>query len=172
MPTATSVSQFALTNWGPLTTAFAADAACTTSTGIVNAGLRDPPGAAIVNIDCNVPTVGSCYPSGTKLDARASSAFTEAGKFVIGYFSPGIVCPSGWSTAGVVARASDGAISTSGIYEAPPGLVATTSGRDPGIGRPFFNPIVNAFTAALDPGETGVACCPRLVNRAGARRGH
>ena len=93
--------------------------------------------------------MGSCYPPGTKLDAWASSTFTEAGKFVIGYFSPGIVCPSGWSTAGVVARSFDSSVSTSGIYQAPPGLTATTSGRDPGFGRPFFNPIDNAIETPL-----------------------
>ena len=161
MPTATSISQFALTNWGPLTTAFTADPACATSTGILQVGLRNPPGDGIENPDCALSTVGSCFPSGTKLDQLASSVFTEVGHFAIAYFSPGLVCPSGWTTAGAVVKSADGSVSTSGIFAAPPGFTAT--GRNSDFDGPIFNPIHNVFTAAIDPGETAIACCPRSV---------
>ena len=94
MPIATSVSQWTLTNWGPLTTTFSANVVCVT-TGISMLAQR----SALANgfsVDCAVATVGaSCYPSGSQLDAMASTAFSKVGYFVIGYFSPSLVCPSG-----------------------------------------------------------------------------
>lgn len=162
MPTATRASQFSLTNWGALTTTFTPSADCASSTGIVRVGRPDRAGASLVNVNCDVPTVGSCFPSGSKVDERLLTAYNDPGNFVIGYFSPGIACPAGWSTAGVVVKSSDGSVSTSGVFEAPAALTATSSVRDRGIGA-FFNPIVNVFTAAIDPGETGVVCCPRSV---------
>ena len=156
MPTATAVSQYSLTNWGPLTTTFSADAACAT-TGISMLGLRSALGAGFVE-KCVVPTVGaSCYPSGSQLDAVASSAFESVGYFVAGYFSPGLVCPSGWKTVGVAARAADGSISASGIFIAS--TPTNSAGPSPNA-DPLFNPVINAFTAAIDAGETAAACCP------------
>jgi hypothetical protein len=156
MPTATTISQYSLTNWGPLTTAFSADAACAT-TGISMLGLRSNLGAGFSE-KCAVPTVGaSCYPSGSQLDAVASSAFDSVGHFVMGYFSPGLVCPSGWKTVGIAARAADGSISASGIFIAP---TPSSGGPTPTIAAPLFNPPMNAFTAAIDAGETAAACCP------------
>ncbi|KAK3349525.1 hypothetical protein B0T25DRAFT_245260 [Lasiosphaeria hispida] len=157
MPTATTISQWTLTNWGPLTTGFSADAACAT-TGISMLAPRSALGLGF-SVDCAVATVGaSCYPSGSQLDAAASTAFDRVGYFVMGYFSPGLVCPSGWKTVGVAARASDGSISASGIFIAP------TSGQGAAVQTlPFFNPAVNAFTAAIDPGETAAACCPSAM---------
>ncbi|KAK3387382.1 hypothetical protein B0H63DRAFT_509193 [Podospora didyma] len=157
MPTATSVSQWTLTNWGPLTTTFAANAACAT-TGISMLAPRSALGNGF-SVDCAVATVGaSCYPSGSQLDAAASTAFDKVGYFVMGYFSPGLVCPSGWKTVGVAARGSDGSVSASGIFIAPtsgPGAVVENG--------PFFNPAVNVFTAAIDAGETAAACCPSAM---------
>jgi len=158
MPSATSVPQFSLTNLGPLTTTFTADAACATSGG-TQIGLQSPAGAALFPTECTVSTLGPCFPSGSKVDARASSIFSQVGNFAIHYFSPGIVCPSGWSTAGVVVKSADGSVSTSGIFEAPAALKASKPAEELGLNR-LFNPVVNVFTAAIDPGETGVVCCP------------
>ncbi|KAK0741417.1 hypothetical protein B0T18DRAFT_331383 [Schizothecium vesticola] len=157
MPTATVISQYSLTNWGPLTTAFSANAACATPS-ISYWAPRTALGAGLAE-KCVVPTAGAqCYPSGSQLDAVASSAFSSAGYFVMGYFSPGLVCPSGWKTVGAAARASDGSISASGIFIAP----TPTSGQTAATvaAAAVFNPPVNAFTAAIDAGETAAACCP------------
>jgi len=156
MPTATRISQYRLSNWGPLTTTFTADAACATAGNTV-VTFRNTAGVGL-NPECAVHTVGPCYPSGPELDAYASSVYNDVDQFIIGYFSPGFVCPSGWKTVGVAAKASDGSVSTSGIFEATTPLASTTSRI-----RPLFNPPINAFTAGIDPGETGVVCCPRLV---------
>ena len=78
MPTATSISQWSLTNWGSLTITFSANAACTT-TGISFLALRSALGNGF-SVDCAVPTVGaSCYPSGSQLDSVASTAFNNIG---------------------------------------------------------------------------------------------
>lgn len=164
MPTATTASQFSLTNWGPLTATFSTDAACATA-GITMLGFQTALGRGW-DLDCGaVPTVGaSCYPSGSQLDAVASSAFESAGRRapVAGYFSPGLVCPAGWKTVGVAAR--DTSISASGIFIAP----TPTTTQSPGstlnnLNTPIVNPVINAFTAALDPGETAIACCPESM---------
>ena len=161
MPTATTISQYTLTNWGPLTTAFTADAACATQPANTVVALREALGVGY-NVECGVPTVGaSCHPSGSKIDAYASLASNKIDRFIMGYFSPGLVCPFGWETVGLVAKASDGSVaSTWGIFERP---AASSSTSTSGGSRILHNPAVNAFTAAIDPGETGIACCPRLV---------
>ena len=159
MPSATRVSQFALTNFGPLTSTFTADAICATNTGILQLASKESPNAIIFNTDCKLATVGTCFPSGSALDARASTVFDDAGDNFIGYFSPGIACPSGWNTVGVAAKGGDGKMSTTGIFARPKGLDATPSPS----GVPLFNPPMNAFTAALDAGETAAVCCPRYI---------
>ncbi|KAK0727712.1 hypothetical protein B0T26DRAFT_748021 [Lasiosphaeria miniovina] len=163
MPTATTIPDYTLTNWGPLTTAFSADAACATL-GISMMGFRTALGFGY-SAECAVPTVGAaCYPSGSQLDAAASAAYNTFGVHPkAAYFSPGLVCPSGWKTVGVAARAADGSISASGIFVAPTLTTAPSSDQaatDSTLGTLFYNPVVNAFTAALDLGETAAACCP------------
>ncbi|KAK1749773.1 hypothetical protein QBC47DRAFT_129662 [Echria macrotheca] len=147
MPTATTISQWSLTNWGPLTTTFSASPSCATA-GISFIAPKSNLGQGM-SADCAVATVGAaCYPSGSQLDAAESKAFTQPGLLQAGYFSPGLACPSGWQTVGIAAKGSSG-VSASGIFVAsahPDSLL--------------FNPVVNVFTAALDAGETAAACCP------------
>ena len=153
MPTATTISQYSLTNWGPLTTTFPADP-CETG-AITWYVLKTAPGFGLTSA-CNVPVVNpSCYPSASQLNSVESSVWNTVGRFVMGYFSPGLVCPSGWKTVGIAARGSDGSISADGIFVSP--TPAPSSGAQQG---PTFNPAMNAFTAALDSGETAAACCP------------
>jgi len=161
MPSATRVSEYALTNFGPLTSVFTPDAACATSTGILQLAAKQSPYDLAFNVDCNVPTVGAkCFPSGSQLDARVSTVFKNPGDNFLGYFSPGVVCPSGWNTVGVAAKGNDGKVSTSGIFDRPKDLGATPTPT----GLPLFNPPLNAFTAALDPGETAAVCCPTYAS--------
>jgi len=161
MPSATRVSQYALTNFGPLTSTFTPDAACATRTGILQLAIRETPDILAFNLDCNVPTVGTCFPSGPKLDARVSTVWSDPGDNFLGYFSPGIACPAGWNTVGVAGKGADGKISTTGIFQRPKELDATPALTQSMI--PIFNPPINVLTAALDPGETVALCCPGYV---------
>ena len=61
------------------------------------------------------------------------------GFFGLGFYSPGLLCPSGYSTACSAALLSNSAVST------------ITSGQS------------FAFQFPLIPGETAVGCCPRYV---------
>ena len=64
------------------------------------------------------------------------------------YFSPGIACPSDWTTAGVATKDSAGSLTSSGIFTP---LV------------PFFAPDLyppNVFIEAMAPDQTAVLCCP------------
>jgi len=155
MPTATRISEFSLSNWGPLSTTFTANAACATS-GITAIATKSADDVLLLGLypECAILTLGSCFPSGTKLDAWVSSVYNEAGQSIIVYFSPGLVCPLGWKTVGVAALVSDGSVRTSGIYE-PPAFKENF-----GVG-PFFNPFVNVVTAGIEAGETAALCCPR-----------
>jgi hypothetical protein len=161
MPTATRVSEFAITNFGPLTSTFTPAPACATSTQILQLAFSGTPTLLAYNVQCAVPTVGSaCFPSEAQLDARVSSVWSDPGNNFLGYFSPGLACPSGWTTAGIAAKDGDGKVTTtSGIFERPKDADAMATAT--GAATEFFNPQMNVLTAVIDAGETVAVCCPR-----------
>jgi hypothetical protein len=156
MPTATSAFGYQITNYGPLTTAFVAAPSCATESNFLQlAPSGSPDGFAYSNgCDFTKNTFGQCYPSGATLDSHRARLTTAVGFTEIGYYSPGIMCPAGWNTVGVAVKAQDGVLSTSGVFS--PAHPVPTS-----IDGPFFNPPLNIFMGAIDPGETAVLCCPR-----------
>lgn len=113
MPTATEYFGYAAVNYGPLTTTFTADRSCATATA--NRWIydkSDPRNPLITNVaDCattaSAAKTTSCYPSDSKIEALWSAIPNlENGIGVASYFSPGVACPSGWTTAGTMARAT------------------------------------------------------------------
>jgi hypothetical protein len=67
------------------------------------------------------------------------------------YFSPGLICPSGWATAGIAARSGTESPSLSGAFS-----LAASGTRRYGEG-------MRVIVSALAPSETAALCCPRLV---------
>jgi hypothetical protein len=66
----------------------------------------------------------------------------------VGYYSPGLYCPSGWETIGMAAR--DGkSLSTSGFL--------TTSVKK----IPSYEEPVTLLASLLEPSQTLALCCPR-----------
>jgi hypothetical protein len=104
-----------------------------------------------------VKPYGDCYPSGEKWDTEAM----QTTRYVQGtyqYFSPGIACPKGWETVGLLKHGSStGQFGISGVL--------TVSG-DPaiyGIGDEekiqFLQPS-DFWKNVLDRSETMAVCCP------------
>lgn len=93
-------------------------------------------------------------------DTSAVSSFAQQTSLTgnIVYHSPGLYCPSGWTTAGVAQRAGDGALSTSGIFTELSKALSIAEKQDL-----RFNPDMNLLLGALDKGETAAVCCPRFV---------
>ncbi|KAJ0125263.1 hypothetical protein J7T55_006608 [Diaporthe amygdali] len=158
----TLVSGWTVTNLGPLTTTYTAPPSCSTDNvyiqigeTFVDSGTNDtrifPVGMA-----CNepVPSFGSCLPSGAKLDEAYSSVDTDqvSAGYTVAYYSPGLVCPSGWSTVGVATKTEGGSITSSG-----PGFVNPSPEPD----FTYVNNVgPNVLLAGMDEGDAAVLCCP------------
>ncbi|KAK1671857.1 hypothetical protein BDP55DRAFT_731933 [Colletotrichum godetiae] len=159
----TELSQHAITNLGPLTTAFTAPASCATSSlGLYLAFESAFPDRVqpFYRQKCEVPDYGECFPSGAVFDDMRSAAITgrsdRAG--TIAYFSPASSCPDQYTTAGVAAKNAEGAVSSSGVFVPP--FVRVPFGSGHMSDRLVANPLVNVFMEALDRNETAVVCCP------------
>jgi hypothetical protein len=154
MPTVTSISLENLINLGPLTTTYTAPASCATLANNVWLSTKGDTGFPFVP-DCNTltSTLGPCLPSGSAIDARyAAYSGSPSREFQINYFSPGIHCPSAWTTVGVAEKNSAGTLSSSGVFTSPPALVY----NDAYVRYP--RPVL--FMSLLEPKETAVVCCP------------
>jgi hypothetical protein len=155
MPSITTAAQYALINLGPLTATFSAPSSCSTGTDHVFIGQTQPTGQPILEFspDCTGKPQGDCFPSASRVDSAEAAALTNpAAQAVAFYYSPGLVCPSNWATAGAVAKSKDGSFSTSGVFSLS--TPAPTVLQDPSL---------NVMMNAIDPGETAVACCPRYA---------
>lgn len=156
MPTST-ISQWHLENLGPLTTAFAAATSCATLTNNVVIAASSMTDGYLFHADCVPQTYGDCYPSGAAIDSAISAADTRQPAWTIDYFSPGLMCPSGWTTAGVATKSKGGDITSSG-----PAFVLPTTETVSSHMRIYQNPAPNVFLGAMKEEETAVLCCPRF----------
>jgi hypothetical protein len=76
------------------------------------------------------------------------------------YHSPGIYCPSGWETIGMVARDTSSALTSSGFL-AP---TTTTSTRTYNtVGYYDYQDAASVMKSILEPRQTMALCCPRYV---------
>lgn len=161
MPTATSTSQFAITNVGPLTTVFATPTSCATAQPELYLAISGAWGsdrvAAYYKQNCDVSKLGECFPSGKELDDALSAASTKANndRATIAYFSPASQCPDSYTTAGSAHRGSDGNVTSSGVFVPP----VVTSGLRSG-GLIGYNPPLNVLMEVLDEDEIAIVCCP------------
>ncbi|KAI8279569.1 hypothetical protein K4K60_005484 [Colletotrichum sp. SAR11_57] len=161
MPTATSTSQYAITNVGPLTTVFTTPTSCATASPDLYLAISGAWGAdrvaAYYKQNCDVSELGECFPSGKELDDAFSAASTKANndRATIAYFSPASQCPDSYTTAGSAHRGSDGNVTSSGIFVPP----VVTSGLRAG-GLIGYNPPLNVLMEVLDQDETAIVCCP------------
>lgn len=161
MPTTTSLSNWYFVNAGPLTTTFTAPESCSTKGATALAQLDGEEVVLRYRLNCESEGFEDCAPKGESLDSLFHSLSTQRPDptyqaFI--YHSPGLHCPSGWSTMGTAEKDADGQIKTSGEpYDAHNVEYATLTTSRP----PMINPAEHIFAEALDNGETAVLCCPR-----------
>jgi hypothetical protein len=151
-------------NLGPLTETFAAPASCATQDGfaaveyVTVQTANDEAFTRTVRYyaDCFLPGPGDCAPSGDAWDAIASSIADEGYDRQYAFFSPGVVCPEGFTTAGTLRGGAEP--TGAGIFE---------NGTDPLLGDveegsvAVSIPKFLALEAVLEDDETFVQCCPR-----------
>lgn len=151
-----------------MTTTYTAPSSCSTENAFVQLGqsysFSDVNTTSVVPIgfSCGqaVPTIGSCLPSGAKLDEDYSSVDTNVVQTAttLGYYSPGLACPSGWDTVGVATKSNGGSITSSGVgFAAPTGLDEVDLSYIQNVGP-------NVLLAGMDDGDAAVLCCPRCVS--------
>lgn len=157
--TVTEFAGYTRANYGPLTTTFTPDPSCATAAAdelLIVKGNDVNKGVGFPKCINSVKNLASCYPSGSKV----SSMFSES-LWGLGYFSPGVACPSGWSTAGVMARA------TGAKGEKLDGWNGTGSLSGDDVWTKGDNewlqgvPMLEIYRQMMTPEETMAVCCPR-----------
>jgi hypothetical protein len=129
-------------NYGPLTTTFTAPSTCAADQIVFfDISIDD-----YYPISCPGIVDANCYPSGSYYVSIQSSYLAAASPSLwLGYYSPGIICPSDWATYGIaVPISTDASFSLSGVF-----TTALSLSHFP------------TFLSMLKPQETLVACCPR-----------
>lgn len=156
MPSLTEFFGHTITNFGPLTTTFTAPSSCATeTTDRVFFGNATNLAQQFGNPKCLGGYVGDCIPSGSAYDDYVTSYWERPIQAWYPYFSPGLVCPSGWSTVGTLALAENtGSVDAGGVFTQD--LLAGYPTRV----RPWVEPD-EVWSNALKPSETVAYCCPR-----------
>jgi hypothetical protein len=153
MPTSSVLSEFTFSNLGPLTTTWTAPASCATSAGDVKIGVTQHPGKYFYDASCQVKEY-NCVPTGASTDPALATDLNPTNLFQGAYFSPGLYCPSGWTTAGLASRKENASVTWSGLFS-PFEAIPTSVDGD------IFNDPGNVLMQLLDPSETAMICCPR-----------
>ncbi|PCD26270.1 hypothetical protein AU210_012701 [Fusarium oxysporum f. sp. radicis-cucumerinum] len=159
MPTATEYFGIGLTNNGPLTTTYTSPASCTTVTtdqiffakpDYISEGYGAP--------TCETASMGKCLPPGSNYDKQVAYLNEYGGQGAIDYYSPGIACPKGWTTAGTLAHGNEtGSVEKSGVFTQTRSTLPGVSVTDPNM------PLEQIWLNALGPSETLAYCCPRYI---------
>lgn len=110
-------------------------------------------------------SVGNCLPSGSVIDSivasRASANPDVWATGIIHYYSPGLKCPSDWSTVGLATKFSNGTFTSTGDAFAAVDVYTWHDSSTMIQSDSLYNPEPNAVLNALSPGETAIMCCPR-----------
>lgn len=114
------------------------------------------------NLCSSDASAADCRPSGSALDSLYSSYLADPGPLSgeVAYYSPGLMCPSGYATVGLATKLADGSATSSG--DAFP-QAGDDDDDDDSASFDLLNPGLNALVEAMGPGETAIVCCPRYV---------
>ncbi|KAM5344434.1 hypothetical protein ACJ41O_012970 [Fusarium nematophilum] len=159
MPTVTLITGHSatITNFGPLTTTYTAPTSCATATDHLYFAGKDDPGGIWAYPMCTIQTFGDCIPSGDAFDELMTSydGFLEFGFYH--YYSPGLYCPSGWTTAATLVNpGGNTAAEVSGYLTQDYSL--RLGEWEPGRAQPTDPTAV--WEQILEPSETLAICCP------------
>ncbi|KAG8670818.1 hypothetical protein FPOAC2_04121 [Fusarium poae] len=153
MPTATEFFGITAHNLGPLTTTYTAPSSCATNLNyhvFVNA---TSPHDLLAVPSCSWPKYGDCVPSAKEweLTDQQTTTFYQGTSV---FFSPGIACPAGWNTVGLLAHTESGKFSASGVLATPAPKLEYEEGL-PELVYP-----TDYWKNMLDESETFAYCCP------------
>ncbi|KAL4799305.1 hypothetical protein BDV19DRAFT_355569 [Aspergillus venezuelensis] len=170
---------YTFTNLGPLTTTYTPEPKCTASSQMFLGYLNDMPtyGGNIYpewNIQCTtaVNYYDGCVPTSTEPVTTTPPAFTgtseeEYEDYISsqidwrgygGYYSPGLYCPSGWTTIGLIGRDGGDITTSSGILSP---LVSTTQTENPMTkGYYDYEDPASVVKSVIEPKQTMALCCP------------
>lgn len=152
MPTASTTLGWTLANWGSAPATWTRSSSCSQPSHIYYAD-NDVPSIPAMFESCPATTLDDCGPRPTNSDLVDNFLSDQRN---IPYWSPGVRCPSGWTSVGAASRPSDGQVSTTGIFTID--ALPTGSWND---NDPIALGVQGALGALLDPSETAIACCPR-----------
>ncbi|KAI8663177.1 hypothetical protein NCS57_00917800 [Fusarium keratoplasticum] len=160
MPTATVVTghRATITNFGPLTTVYSAPTSCATETDHLYLGITEEPGILWAYPTCTgVQTFGDCIPSGDAFDKLMTDEYAKIlHPGFYHYYSPGLYCPQGWTTAATL-------VNEGGSFTGISGYLTQSYSRwlghwEPGRAQPSDPEEV--WKQVLLPSETLTICCP------------
>ncbi|KAH0432233.1 hypothetical protein CcaCcLH18_06588 [Colletotrichum camelliae] len=157
-----------LLNAGPLTTTWTAPSPCATKPVTVQLGNGVDIGRGVWQENCALEDPGpydECVPDVfialLELTFNATDMFANS---IVLYHSPGLICPSAWSPAGTAIRYDATSYDLSGVFADPTLTITKTasSTETQTLSQitPYANPVPNMVMSALEPGETGIWCCP------------
>ncbi|KAL3464552.1 hypothetical protein BJX64DRAFT_298361 [Aspergillus heterothallicus] len=180
MPSATATLGWTVANWGSVPAAYTFNSSCTASTDLYIVPTNQPSIPFWQEI-CPSPTpvsaIDTCWPTPTDSDL-ASAAATN--RYHGAYWSPGVNCPSGWTSVGQAAHPTNGPVTSSGVFTIQPRWGGDDDDfdwdhdddndydyddddDDDDDDLVVFG-FQDALGALLESGETAVACCPRPMS--------
>jgi hypothetical protein len=145
-------------NYGPLTTTFTPAPSCTGTAHTELGTISDGFAHGMYSVQCETTEWPECSPPATTTPPPAPTGDVTLDddpwtSSVGNYYSPGLICPSGWETVGQAARDGDKPYTTSG---------AMSFGASTWV--PSFPYMPTLLAKNLKPSETVALCCPRYVN--------
>ncbi|KAJ5682740.1 hypothetical protein N7462_005905 [Penicillium macrosclerotiorum] len=152
MPSSSALSEYTFKNLGPLITTWKAPPSCATATDHVKIGSSADVSEIYWDSNCTHAEY-NCIPTGTSAKRSSITGSNPANLWQESYFSPGLYCPSGWTTAGIASRDGANPVNSSGAFVPTPAI--STS-----LEYPIINPPANVLMQILDPSETAALCCP------------
>ncbi|KAL2786959.1 hypothetical protein BJX66DRAFT_328201 [Aspergillus keveii] len=170
---------YTFSNLGPLTTTYTPSAHCTASDQMVLGYLNTMPkyGGNVYgewNVQCTteISYGADCMPTTTEASTTTPAAFTgtteeEYEEYLDAeiewegyevYYSPGLYCPKGWTTIGMIGRDAGDKTTSSGILSP---LVSTTQTENPMTSGYYdYEDPASVMKSILEPRQTMALCCP------------
>lgn len=143
-------------NYGPVTTTYTPPPTCTaTDKYRLGAITYGHPVYDFAQVACPSTADWDCVPSGTASASITAPVNADGQRYVAagGYYSPGLYCPSGWATVGLMARDASSSLSSSGVLSA--------SHTNSAMEMPAAVDPATYLAGLLKPSETVALCCPR-----------
>ncbi|KAF4976373.1 hypothetical protein FZEAL_6949 [Fusarium zealandicum] len=160
MPSLTEYFGSTITNLGPLTTTYTAPASCATQADHLVIAIGNFTGLQLGRSTCGLKPFSKCFPSGTAYDEIISKYQEKPIQGYMYYFSPGLACPSAWTTAGTLAHGNKtGSADEGGVFTKDPFEYYDLVNTEAEPPDEWKNPKSN-WLKVLDPSETLAYCCP------------